>query len=46
MQMGLDRKLAIRFLRCQIHASKIVQSGLLARWQAHPVHRAGPPVDP
>jgi len=36
MQMGLDRELAIRFLRSQIDASKIVQSGLLARWQAHP----------
>jgi chorismate mutase len=36
VQMGLDRELAIRFLRSQIYASKIVQSGLLARWQAHP----------
>lgn len=36
VQMGLDRELAIRFSRSQIYASKIVQSGLLARWQAHP----------
>jgi chorismate mutase len=36
VQMGLDRELAIRFLRGQICASKIVQRGLLARWQAHP----------
>src|SRR3954452_11237399 len=36
VQLGLDRELAIRFLRSQIYASKIVQSGLLARWQAHP----------
>jgi chorismate mutase-like protein len=36
VQLGLDRELAIRFVRRQIYASKIVQSGLLARWQAHP----------
>ncbi|HZE00884.1 MAG TPA: gamma subclass chorismate mutase AroQ [Pseudonocardiaceae bacterium] len=36
VQLGLDQELAIRFLRSQIYASKIVQSGLLARWQAHP----------
>jgi chorismate mutase len=36
VQMGLDRELAIRFLRSQTYASKIVQRGLLARWQAHP----------
>jgi chorismate mutase len=35
-QLGLDQELAIRFVRSQIYASKIVQSGLLARWQAHP----------
>jgi hypothetical protein len=33
---GLDQELAIRFVKSQIYASKIVQSGLLARWQAHP----------
>ena len=36
VQLGLDQELAIRFVRSQIYASKIVQSGLLARWQAHP----------
>src|ERR1700754_3391675 len=36
VQMGLDREVAIRFLRGQIGARKIVQRGLLARWQAHP----------
>jgi chorismate mutase-like protein len=36
VRMGLDQELAIRFLRSQIYASKIVQSGLLARWQTHP----------
>jgi chorismate mutase-like protein len=36
VQMGLDWELAIRFLRSQIYASKIVQRGLLARGQAHP----------
>ena len=36
VRMGLDRELAIRFVRSQIYASRIVQSGLLARWQAHP----------
>ena len=36
VQMGLDRELAIGFLRSQICASKAVQRGMLARWQAHP----------
>src|ERR1700712_1553959 len=36
VQLGLDRGLGVRFVRRQIYASKIVQSGLLARWQAHP----------
>jgi hypothetical protein len=31
----MDQELAIRFVRSQIYASEIVQSGLLARWQAH-----------
>lgn len=35
-QMGLDREFAIRFFRSQIDASKVVQRGMLARWQAHP----------
>jgi chorismate mutase len=36
VQLGMDPELAIRFVSSQIDASKIVQSGLLARWQAHP----------
>ena len=36
VQMGLDGELAVRFLRSQIYASKIVQRGMLARWEAHP----------
>jgi chorismate mutase len=36
VQMGLDRELTIRFFRSQIDASKVVQRGMLARWQAHP----------
>jgi chorismate mutase-like protein len=36
VQLGLDQELAIHFVRSQIYASKIVQCGLLARWQAHP----------
>jgi chorismate mutase len=36
VQMGVDWELAIRFLRSQMYASKIVQWGMLARWQAHP----------
>jgi chorismate mutase len=36
VQMGLDGELAARFLRSQIYASKIVQRGMLARWEAHP----------
>ena len=36
VQMGLDREMAVRFLRSQMCASKTVQRGLLARWQEHP----------
>src|SRR4051812_37458503 len=36
VQMGLNREMAIRFLRSQMCASKTVQRGLLARWQEHP----------
>jgi chorismate mutase len=36
VKMGLDREMAVRFLRSQMSASKTVQWGLLARWQEHP----------
>ena len=35
-RLGLDQDVAIRFMQSQIHASKILQRGLLARWQSHP----------
>lgn len=50
VQLGLDPELAIRFVRRQIYASKIVQNGLLAPLagasRTGTVHHAGPPVDP
>jgi chorismate mutase len=44
-QMGLDREFAIRFFRSQIDASKVVQRGMLARWQAHPEEAPSTPPD-
>lgn len=34
--LGLDPDRTVRFFRDQIAASKLVQRGLFARWQAHP----------
>jgi chorismate mutase len=44
-EMGLDRAATIMFFRSQIEASKFVQRGLLARWQAHPDHAPGTSPD-
>lgn len=34
--LGLDAGIAVRFFQDQITASKIVQEGLIDRWEAHP----------
>jgi chorismate mutase len=45
VQLGLDQELATSFVRSQIYASKIVQSGLLARWRTHPEQAPSTPPD-